>query len=372
MFSISPRNIADRLTTSIRQSLSQPPRRFIQSSKDVVELPGSGSRILWILSRQFLRQKVFDLADGIPEAKRKPALTLLVRKWSPYPSTGFAAHWSGRRANVYAWDAAQATAAISAAGLNPARCAIWPETFMREPLQNGARLAVMADGLEGQVWRDGFLAVTRWWPTPPAIRDWIAFLRSAGVDLTQETGTNPAPVALPILDTPWTVGATPITDFWSLLQNDRAAAIAAAVVAVPFLYLIGEGLVIGTAHGRLAVTMATLSEANKSVRADRADAVNDLDAVNQYLALEPYPSQFEVIAAAARILRDKELSVAEWTYDSGNLELVVQGKNPIDATFFIGAFERDPLFSGVTGSSENQELALRMRMKVTPKAAVES
>ncbi|WP_256849196.1 hypothetical protein, partial [Pantoea sp. Ft+CA_17] len=85
-------------------SLSQPPRRFIQSTSKTIELPGSDSRVLWVLSRYFLRQKVFELGDGIPEAKRKAALALLVRKWSPYPSTGFAAQWAGRRASVYAWD----------------------------------------------------------------------------------------------------------------------------------------------------------------------------------------------------------------------------------------------------------------------------
>src|SRR5256885_4450020 len=99
--------------------------------KETTELPGSDSRILWVLSRSFLRQKVFELAEGLPESKRKSALTLLVRKWCPYESVGFAAHWVGRQATVYAWDAAKAESAIVDAGLSPRLCTVWPETFIR-------------------------------------------------------------------------------------------------------------------------------------------------------------------------------------------------------------------------------------------------
>src|SRR5579871_1680361 len=126
MLSTSLRDTTQKLTESIRSSLSRPPRRFIQGAQETIELPGSNSRILWVLSRCFLRQKVFELAEGLAESKRRSALALLVRKWSPYASTGFAAHWAGHRATVYAWDAAKAEAAIVEAGLSPSRCTICP------------------------------------------------------------------------------------------------------------------------------------------------------------------------------------------------------------------------------------------------------
>lgn len=292
MLSMSLRDISQKLTAPIRKSFSQPPRRLIQGAKETIELRGSHSRVLWVLSRYFLRQKVFELAEGLAESKRKSALALLVRKWSPYGSTGFAAHWVGRRATVYAWDAAKADAAIIEAGLPPSRCTIWPETFMREPLQDGIRLATMIDGVEGQVWRQGLLAATRWWPVAPSTQEWIAFLRAAAADLSQSLPPQPISSDLPLLSTPWISASAPITDFWSLIQNDRAAAIAAVVLTAPFLYLLGEASVLGVAGSRLNGTMADLSQANMSIRMERSEALTDLDAIGKYLSLEPYPPNF--------------------------------------------------------------------------------
>jgi hypothetical protein len=343
----------------------------MQGAKETTELPGSANRILWVLSRCFLRQKVFELAEGLPDSKRKTALSLMVRKWSPYVSTGFAAHWSGTRACVYAWDSAKVAAAITAAGLSPTRCTVWPETFIREPLQEGIRLAAMTDGYEGQVWRDDMPIATRWWPEPPPMQEWTMFLRAAGADLTRGL-PEPVPVETPVLNGPWTVAVAPITDFWSLLQNDRAAAIAVAALALPFLYLFGQVAVLGVGSTRLSSEMSDLAQANQSIRMERNSAVNDLDAIQKYLSLEPFPPQFQLMATAEKLLRDKGVGILEWTYDSGNLELVIHADAPLDATAYIEAFEGSGMFHNVTATSENQEHDLRLRMQVTPTGAVAS
>jgi len=236
---------------------------------------------------------------------------------------------------------------------------------MREPETEAIRMAVMTDGFEGQVWRDGFLAASRWWPAPPSTSEWISFLRSAGADLSQIP--QPVPREAPLLNQPWTAASVPITDFWSLLQNDRATAIAAAVLAIPFLYLIGEAGTLGIANAHVNGVLASLSDANKSIRMERSAALADLDVAQKYLALDPYPSQFQLMASAARLLRDSKLSISEWTYNVGSLELVIHGDSPIDATTYIKAFEGDPSFTNVTTTSENQERDLRMRMQVNPR-----
>ena len=62
---------------------------------------------------------------------------------------------------------------------------------------------------------------------------------------------------------------------------------------------------------------------------ERSDALADLDAVQRFLTLEPYPPQYQVMATAARLLRDKKLSISEWNYDAGNLEFIIHGDNPL-------------------------------------------
>jgi hypothetical protein len=319
-----------------------------------------------------LRQKVFELAEGLSDSKRKSALALLVRKWCPYESVGFAAHWVGRQATVYAWDAAKAESAIVDAGLSSRVCTVLPETFLREPLVDGVRLAAMTDGFEGQFWRHGLLAATRWWPERPGAREWVAFLRGAGADLSEAGAALPEPAQTPLLNSPWTAPiSAPITDVWSLLQNDRAASIAATVLAVPFIYLLAEAGVLGVAGIRLNATLSSLSRANQSIRLDRSAALANLDTIQKYLSLEPFPPQIQILEAVQRVLgaQQQKLSITDWTFDAGNLEILLHGDTALDATFFIEAFEKDPLFSNVRATTENQENDLRIRIQVNPKSA---
>lgn len=336
------------------------------ASMGVTELPGSDRRAYWILSRRFVRQTVFEVAENLPESKRKSALTLLVRKWSPFPTHQFAVHWVGHRACVYAWDADTATTAITAAGQDPTRCTVWPETFFREPVNDGVRLSRMSDGVEGQVWKGGLLSATRWWPAPPAARDWAIFLRAAGIDLTQTALELPPVTESEIAAQPWTITAPPVTDLWSLLQNERAAAIAAAVVAVPFLYYLTQAAMLVTATMRVESSIADMATANQTIRTDRATAFTNLEAVESYLGLEHFPSQFRTMNIVVDLLRDSKVTLAEWNYDAGSLQLLVQADRPLEAPFFIEMFEKDPLFSNVSGTVGNQQRELRLTMQVEP------
>lgn len=340
---------------------------MLQNHQGVTELPGSDRRVSWIVGRRFLRHNLFEVSDALPEAKRKSALALLVRKWSPFPATGFAAQRAGNRASVYAWDSLQIADAMSAAGADPGRCSVWPETFFRPPHTDGARLAVMTDGFEGQAWRQGLLVATRWWSAVPNPRDWMLFLRGAGIDLSQAPSAVPAPIESEILSTPWTVHATQITDIWSLVQNNQAAAIAAAVIATPFLYFLTQAAVLSVSTWRAESAIAGMSAANQSVRTDRSGALTSLDAADSYLSLENMPSQFELLTATAELIKGRRVNISDWTFDSGNLDVILQGQTAMEAPFFIEAFERDDHFSNVTATLGNQEKELHLKMQVDPK-----
>jgi hypothetical protein len=314
-----------------------------------------------------VRQNVFEVSESLPESKRKAALTLLVRKWSPFASSQFSAQWAGHRACVYAWDGDAVAAAISAAGESPQRCTVWPETFFRPPLQDGVRLAKMCDGVEGQVWKSGFLAATRWWPAAPAARDWTGFLRAAGVDLTQTSFDVPAVAESEILEQPWTIVSAPVTDLWSLLQNERAAAIAATVVAVPFLYYLTQSAVLLLGTMRVEAAIADLSAANQTIRTDRAAAFTNLETIETYLGLENLPSQFETMNVITNLLRESKVSLAEWNFDTGNLQLVIQADRALEAPFFIEMFEKSDHFSNVSATVGNQQRELRLTMSVEPR-----
>lgn len=367
MLSESLRNTAERLTGSIRSSLSQPPKRFIQGASATLELPGSDRRAFWILSRCLVRQNIFEVSDTLPESKRKLALGLLVRKWSPFPSSQFAVQWVGHRACVYAWDSDAVAAAMATTGFPAGRCTVWPETFFRPPMVNGYRLAAMTDGVEGQVWKGGLLVATRWWPVSPSSRDWATFLRASGVELTQAALIVPPPAQSEMLLQPWTMVAAPVTDLWSLVQNERAAAVAAAIVAAPFLYYLAQSAVLIGGTMRVEGRISDLTAANQTIRADRSTAFTNLESVEAYLSLDRLPSQFETMNVVMGLLRESKVSVGEWSFDAGNLEILVQADRPLEAPFFIEMFEKSDHFSNVSGTVGNQQRELRLSMQVDPR-----
>lgn len=290
----------------------------------------------------------------------------MVRKWSPFPSTQYVAQWVGHRACVYAWDRDAVAQEIAAAGATPARCTVWAESFFRPPLQDAVRLSQMCDGVEGQVWRGGLLSATRWWPATPEPRDWSMFLRSAGVDLSQSGFEVPSAVPSELLIQPWTITAPPVTDLWSLLQNEHAAAVAATVVAVPFLYYLTQAVLLLIGTIRVEGAIADLSAANQSIRADRTVAFTNLETVESYLGLETYPAQFRTMKVVTDLLRDSKVTLSEWNYDSGNLQIVIQADRTLEAPFFIEIFEKSEHFSNVTGTVGNQQKELRLGMQIEP------
>lgn len=328
--------------------------------------PNPNSRVYWVLSRRSTRQNVFTLPAEVADSKKKALLRVQVRRWAPFANVGFAAHWAGNRACVYAWNDDEVRAAIQDAGLSERRAIVYPETFLRQPLQDGVRLVAAFEGYEGQVWREGFVVYTRWWPNTPGRQEWEMFVRSAGLPL-DEHRFAPEPTPAEFLDAPWTRQEGLIGGPLALLDDSRYVMAIAVLVAAPFAYLGAEYLTLAIANARLSGRMETLSVETQGVRKLRSDAIANLDEIEDYLALEVYPSQFEVLSTSLTLLQNLGVKVPEWTYDVGQLAFSLRTEREIDATYLITAFEKSGMFANVTASRNGQDGMMRMRMDVLPR-----
>jgi len=324
------------------------------------------------LSRQFVRHNVFELPETLSPARRKAALSLLVRKWAPFAMTGYLAQWAGRRASVYAWDSAKVGQQIMAAGLNPSRCVVLPESFIRTPHTHGPRLVKAVDGYEGQVWNDGFLVAGRWWPRPPALTEWRTFVRASGVAVDGVEGDAPESEDPAFMSAAWAGDETAITDIWSALQNKRIAAAAAVAAIAPVIFFGTQAMVFSATTASTNAAIADLESVNQALRVDRMDAYTQLEAIESMLTLEPFPPQYEIISRVMGLLDGRGAALKEWSYNTGVLEFTLLGSQPLDATFYITMFEKEDMFSGVTSTTAEQERELRMRMNITPRSAAAS
>ncbi len=294
-------------------------------------------------------------------------LRVQVRRWAPFPNVKYVAQWVENRASVYAWNDDDLKKNIAEAGINERRCIPYPETFVRTPLQNGVRLVSAIEGFEAQVWQQGFLAFSRWWPRSPSQSEWDMFLRASGIPLDQQAGPVPEPTPAEFLEVPWIhkdgyLGAT-----WSLLEDPRYAVALATLVAAPFIYLGMEFATLAIANARVKSNIETLSVETQGIRKLRSTAIANLDEIEDYLALEVYPSQYEIMTLALGLLQTMNVKIPEWTYDVGTLSFALRPSTEVDATVLITMFEKSGSFANVTASRGGQEGQIRMRMDVLPK-----
>ncbi len=276
--------------------------------------------------------------------------------------------WTGNRASVYAWNGEDVKKSITEAGYSDKRCIVAPEGFIREPFQTGVRLVAAIEGFEAQAWQDGFLAFSRWWPQKPGKVEWDLFLRSAGVALTESGGQVPDPVTPPFSDMPWNRQAGYFGATW-LLNDPRYVAAIAALIAAPFIYLSVEYAWLAASHARVSSRLERLTTETQDLRKIRSAAIANLDEIEDYLGLEIYPSQFEILASALNLLQNTNVKLVEWTYDVGTLSFTLHSDKDIDATALITAFEKSGAFRNVTAARVGQEGQVRARMEVLPKKA---
>ncbi len=303
-----------------------------------------------------LKHEVFKVAADLSQAKRRSALELQIRRWLPFKNSRYAVQWVGNRASVFAWDSERVRAAIEGESLDPIRAKIVPEPFMRTAGQNGIRLVAVSDGYEAQIWDEGLLAASRWWPAMPTLTDWAMMLRLARATGAGQAVKLPAPVEAPILSESWALRRDVFEDTLSLLEVPRYRIAAAIAVGALPLFLGTQWVTTATANATLTNARARVLQASDGVRRERQAALANLDEIDDLLALEPYPSQFAVMTRAAQLIQPVQGKVVDWSFDGGAVEFSVQGAGPgeMDATFVIESFEKDDLFESVSAKTLSQ------------------
>jgi len=327
---------------------------------ELTELPGSDQRPIWIPARRTLKHTSFDLPEDLSGRKRASALHLKISAWSPFQDTGYSVQWSGNQASVYAWDSAAINERVAALGYRISDIEVVPAAFMQRPENTGIRLTATTDGFEGQVWRNGLLAITRWWGTQPTPQEWALFQRSAG-QISGELSANTLEAkSMDWLERPWTaanVGGDLLAQFFS---NKKAVVWAGTAALIPCVFLLAQWFTFTLADQAVQRSILTVEETGQQIRQQRSAALSALETVEDYLSLKRYPSQIEIVSAAHDIIRNFPVTLSNWDYDSGELQFGLESDEELDAREFITAFENTAMFSEVSASTRGERLLLRM------------
>lgn len=296
---------------------------------------------VWVVPRadcQYRQQDFSQLAAG----QRRAAARLAIPRLEPAPGARVHVAWQQATAHYWIW-----TPGDHEAGVREPR---WiPETRLLPPPpdgQGGARLLALSRGVEGQVWRNGRLEISQWWPTPPDLRAWQLFLRAGGLEL-DAAAEVPEPVLLPWSDAPW--GESGRT-----LSFDAAIGERIAWWGVAALLLCALGWqVTGLLRWQAAVEAG-------SARLDavRTDAAPLLDARER---AERAAAEIEALASLQRSGSDYQLMLdvfamlpegtrlESWSRDAGKLRVTVKSTEA-DPRRFIAPFADSLLFPEVVAT----------------------
>lgn len=325
-------------TTSWLESLRlrfSPSLEFVGAAGASVIEARSRSSTRRIVGRALCGFRKFPCA-GIPRKSRADFIATQVRKAAPFDSPQWHTAWQGDEALVWFWSGRVATEGARG------RVSMMPESLLvGSPLEDGAQLQAMAEGVEGRVWRSFRLVACRWWPAVPTSAEWTSFLRGAGL----APGDVPAPAEAVLRDKPWTVGGgANLGEYGDLLRPRRLA----WLMLLPlFVAAWGAG-----GWGRLHLRANALedSTAAASIQIEPLlDARQRFDAAMATVALHrqqlrPALPQTETLAQVAAILGERGASLQRWrTIERTTLEVAIESSSS-DLAAMVGALEMDGRF----------------------------
>ncbi len=333
-------------------------------------------RVQWVLSRPLYRFGHFDLKT-VPAGQRARALAMQVRQWSPYTATGTYTSWHDGEAMVWAWDSEKLSASVVAHDLAPAKVQVIPETLLHSAAQGGARLQSCIDGFEAQLWRDGLLVASRWWPRMPQAREWRAFERDAGLGPDEQSEGVPPSAEPGWLESPWARNEL-AGDRPAVVDRNERVAITAGVIALSLVTSwYGVSLAkVGLAQSALSRELRELQGQARPIQQARNQALDALARTSSLQSVMAYPDQLSVMAKAAERLAPTGATLKEWEYRAGKLKVTFAVGAKATSSDYVKAFQQEGIFENVQAvpaagqGPAGGELLFALTMDVKPRANI--
>lgn len=310
------------------------------------------------MPRALCHYRRIDLA-ALPARQRLAAARLQAQRHEPGPGALLFLAWTGGVAHCWTWPRPEPRVAQQLEG--------WiPETLLRAPpAADGARLLQQQVGVEGQLWRDGQLQSSQWWPERPQADAWRRYLRAGGLP-SAATEAVPEPEALPWLASPW-------GDVRRGLPGSPAARERTAWVATACILALGLGWQL-LAQAHWAAALARVDARVETLRAQATPLLEARERADTALAqlqdlrtLQQGVSDYRLMAEVLRPL-PAEVRLASWQRENSRLRASLMGAQP-DPRPYVSAYQADPVLADVTATPEGDRGVMRLDFTLAPAPA---
>lgn len=320
------------------------PQSVLSASRGVERRGGSVERLILgervIISRALCHFETMNAFPGGQSLRRYEAAKLSARARTPIADPDFYFDWGKEQVGVWSWPKSLT------ADLTDFEGEILPETVLHPPLQDGARLMAAIDGYEGQVWRDGQLKASRWWPNQPGDADWASFLR-----VTRSTGAGqfrPAAENLVLSDRPTHAQPyTALVDRVKSISLRDMAALALLCIAVPALYLLGQWAQLSQTRASASAELSALSEETAEIGAARLTAQIASNELALYAQALNRRHPAELLASVSEELARFSIRLDAFEQNDDLLSLNLRADADFAPEALVRAMEENPLMNSV-------------------------
>ena len=257
----------------------------------------------------------------MPAAERFAALGMQARAWAPFEASSYRLNIHGEEGLVVAWDSASVAADLADAGLDALRCHLVPESLLRGPGADGVRLVRCAEGVEGQVWREGWLCASRWWSEQPDAEEWQLFLHASAC----EPDEIPALVEVSMAARPWAdLRGLDASDAISADKASRLLMLGGLALALAIGFVARQGWDVWQQTRQREALIAGLRGSSAAALESRDQAMRMLAQDQQWVNWLSAPQPIEVIAALHEALGKSGAVVKDLELSGDRLRLALQ------------------------------------------------
>jgi len=346
-----------------RNNLKRPfsASHYIQTSEGVMLPDELTSRAQWIVSRNLCLFKTFPL-DSLPSKNRADALEVIIRRWAPFDMIGFHVVWTPHYACVWAWDEFRVQSSVEEVGVQIV--SVLPESVYYAPMEeDGSRwIAAKDKGFIFQIWLNGLLVNEKWFSTKPSSTRFDLFIRSLEVpnntELSWEELSDLCHLAKDsgeerILDKPWGAKNQNLT----IIQNlpwEQSVVLAGFVLVILFYAWMASAIFASSMSlSEVNNRIAEMAQNAEPVLTARTEAEQASDNANKLLELIDYPSQMNMLADAAKVIKPFGLILKDWNFQGARIEVTTEGN--VNTLKVVKKFEELTWSQSVSVSSLRRE-----------------
>ncbi len=329
-------------------------QRFIQGIDTVKPQDSTFRPRQWLVARSLCYFKEFNLKSVDPKERRN-ALQVKILQWSPFQETGKYILYHGDKACVWIWDDTVVQNGMYAQGVTVAN--VMPETLLLgSKKEDGFRLVQCMEGYEGQLWEDGVITSSRWWPTFPEERQLQLFFMSNDLPPQEDYAVEEAAY----LSRPWTRRFNVMEMF--NIRSERFWVKLGTVAVVFLLSYFGYRYYVFSQYSR--DYSRRLSAVQDEVAPIRA-AQNRINGIyNKYAVLVETVRGFSQLQLLSDVhKRLPEISAfAQWQFTGETLQFIapVPGLKPLD---IVSRLQENEIYSNISVDTyENTMYAVTMQV----------